>query len=294
MMSSMKRIGIDQQSGDIYESYGNYWRIISPAPILFSAILNPKLPVQFEEAHQISRYIFREDDFDPVVRVRRGRFYERAQTQQPSDQFTLPNPAGEYFDAPRRGDGLYRKSLFSYDFYQLTPNTPSVKFVALGTPESLWRVVARPERVSTGEFLFMLKARNAFGVLPELNVAVIPELGRNKVIETLETLTDAAHRADPNSVIDRARDATQCCLATWAAEKFEDSGLLTKDLGAMVKKIEKDKWTATRAAEVVRVLHSNAKPNEQERHGSRSPMEDDAELAVKVVGLIVRELGWDL
>jgi hypothetical protein len=61
-----------------------------------------------------------------------------------------------------------------------------------------------------------------------------------------------------------------------------------------VKKVQKDKWTATRAAEMVRVLHSNAKPNEQERRGSRPPMEDDAELAVKAVALIIRELGWEL
>ena len=294
MMSGIRRIGIDQLACDAYESYGNYWRIISPDPILSAAVLDPELPVQFEGVHWNPRYIFREDGFDPVVRVRRGRFYERASLQQPSDQFALPNPAGEYFNAPRRGDGLYRKSLFIYDFYQFTTNTTPIKFLALGAAELLWRVVARPERLSTGEFLFILKARNAFGVLPEINAAAIPERGRNKVIETLENLTDAAHRADPNSVIDRARDAAQCCLATWAAEELGDDRLLTEDLGATVRKVEQNKWTATRTAEVVRVLHSNAKPNEQERRGSRPPMEDDAELAVKAVGLIVRELGWDL
>jgi len=39
-------------------------------------------------------------------------------------------------------------------------------------------------------------------------------------------------------------------------------------------------------------LHSRNKPNEQERYSSRPTLEDDAELAVKAVACMIRELGW--
>jgi hypothetical protein len=56
--------------------------------------------------------------------------------------------------------------------------------------------------------------------------------------------------------------------------------------------MENEKRSSARAAELVGLLHSRAKPNEQVRYGARPPMEDDAELAVKAVAFLIRELGW--
>jgi hypothetical protein len=63
-------------------------------------------------------------------------------------------------------------------------------------------------------------------------------VGREKVIETLDTLTDAAHRESPGSIIDRARDAAQWSLATWAASEFCDIESLREDLGGIIQKIK--------------------------------------------------------
>jgi hypothetical protein len=281
----MRMIGIDVQFGTIYGDVGNFYREIVPLPIVCEAVLDPTLPVTLSSDFMFVKCVFREDHFDSTARLRRGRLY-LSSGSQPSRCGVLPRTREDYEHSPRPRD------MFTFEQYQLATHLDHPTFVVLGSSESLWRVLGRPERISTGEFLFTLKARGTFGILPEVDVTLIPEQGRKKVLETVETLTEAASRADPASVIDRARAAAQCCLATWAAEKYDDKQLLTKDLADIVKKVGRDKWTATRASEVVGVLHSNAKPNEQERYGSRAPMEDDAELAVKAVGLIIRELGW--
>jgi hypothetical protein len=281
----MRRIGIDQVLGEVYESFGNYWRIKLPPPMITGATLDPTLPFEFGANPQIT-YIFREDDFDFTARIRRGRFYVPAPGQRPSPQLVLPRLAGDTIE------GRFEKSLFVYDEYHLSPSARRPKLVALGSSESLWQVALPPERISTGELLFVLKARHNFGLLPEIDPTRLPENGRGQVGETLEALTDAAHRAPPGLIIESARAAAQSCLGTWAAWKFEDSLLRQLDLGPLIKKIGEAKRGATRAAEVIRILHPRVKPNEQEKYQSRPPMEDDAELAVRAVAFIIRELGW--
>src|SRR5580704_6900601 len=221
----MRRIGIDNQFFYVYHDVGNYFREIVPPPILCEALFDPGSAVEFSMDLQFAAHVFREDDFDPTARLRRGRFYQRANLPQPSQHGVLPRTAEDYEGLPRP------RNLFVFNQYQLPSNVRPPQSVALGSAESVWRVVSRPERISTGEFLFVLKARHSFGVLPELDQASMPEWGKKKAIETVEKLTDAAHRESPSSIIDRARDAAQSCLGTWAAAKFQDETLTTADLG---------------------------------------------------------------
>jgi len=46
------------------------------------------------------------------------------------------------------------------------------------------------------------------------------------------------------------------------------------------------------ASEVVRLLHPRGKANEQEFRRLRLAEEEDAELAVHIVGFLLREVGW--
>ncbi|THD10125.1 hypothetical protein B1806_09665 [Metallibacterium scheffleri] len=153
------------------------------------------------------------------------------------------------------------------------------------------------EHIITGEWLVTLKARHALGVLPEVDRAKIPEIGRVKAIETIDTLINAAYRESPESIVDRARAAAQWCFATWAAAKFKDDRLLTSDLAQLATEVEKRSceckpemaiWSARGLAR----LHSRAKPNEQERRDTRPVMEADAEYALAAMGLLLREIGW--
>jgi hypothetical protein len=290
----MRRIGIDQQLAEVYESAGNYWRIKLPAPLITGALLDPPFPANFEQGNP---HVFREDDFDLTARVRRGRFYSPCNGQLPSPVLVLPRLAGDAVE------GQFQKSLLVYDDYQLSPITGIPKLVALGSygSVSMWRVALPPERISTGELLFVLKARHNFGILPELDTAAVPESGRAKVTETLAQLVDIAYRGSPSSIADRARDAAQWCLATWAKGRFSELSLFEDDLGKVIEKIERnleketgkrDTMVALKVTAVLQRFHSRGKPNEQERYGFRPPTEADAELALNTVAFLLRELGW--
>lgn len=289
----MKRIAIDISTLNVYEEmYGTLVLILPPPFISVAAPVEPDASVRTQFDLRDAKHVFREDSFDPVTRIRRGRFYECTSGPYPATRFTAPDPR-----CP--GGGLWEKRLFIFDQVQQSPLVSAWsahRTVMLGSTESVWRMLS-VERISTGEWLVTLKARHALGVLPEIDQAKIPEAGRTKAIETIDTLINAAYRESPESIVDRARAAAQWCFATWAAAKFKDGGLLTSELAPLADVVEKRSgmskpdvsiWTARGLAR----LHSRAKPNEQERRDTRPVMEADAEYALAAMGLLLRELGW--
>ncbi len=61
----------------------------------------------------------------------------------------------------------------------------------------------------------------------------------------------------------------------------------------MIKTVRnKAELAVTDAVNIIRILHARAKPNEQHRRGLRPITEDDAELAVRAMGFVIREFGW--
>jgi hypothetical protein len=291
----MKSIGIDQSTHDIYESSTGVWYSVWPAnPVVSVAafIASDRDSCALEHDLSSAQSVFREDSFDPVTRIRRGRFYKSCGNSRPSNERALLHPVygtrGSL--SPEYGSEVERR-LFTFnqlecDSFQQT--------VAIGSGDSLWRILG-VERIITGEYLVTLKARHALGVLPQLNSEAIPKMGRKKAIETFDKLVDSAYRETPGSIIDRARDATQWLLSTWFANNRGDNSLLHEDLGHIIKKIdhEHDKpEVILSAAKVVARLHARGKPNEQERYNTRPLMEADAEFALAAVGLLLREFGW--
>jgi hypothetical protein len=281
-----------------YEGEVGNGRGIWPSPVLSVAtfIKQPEGTKDIPDAAAwLANFLFREDSFDPVTRIRRGRMYNRADAYpQPHRWNVHPHPARS--DEQRRDTrfGLIPKDLFTWTawpaFQQLRGPT-SRMLIALGVKDAftLWRVVDI-ERIVTGEDLLTLRARSALGVLPELAIDAIPKDGRDKVIETIDKLANAAYRSGPESIVDLARGATQWSLGVWLADKHGDPELRKKDLGALIKLMEEDKGKDV--AMLVGRFHSRAKPNEQERYESRPVSEQDAEFALASVGLLLRELGW--
>ena len=291
----MKRIGIDQSTDDIYESSNVVWYSVWPATPVVSvaAFVDPEIdPPEFENNLESAGMVFREDSFDPVTRIRRGRFYKSSGGLRPSQQYALPHPIYRNRGSPiATEDGRVERWLFMFDQLQCTPRQ---EMVAVGSSESLWRVLGA-ERITTGEYIVTLKARHALGVLPELNPDAVPDVGRTKAIETYEKLIDSVHRETPGSIVDRARDVAQWCLGTWATAKYNDESLQCQDLGKLIEKIDKANnkpQVILSASQIVARLHSRGKPNEQERYSTRPLMEADAEFALAAVGLLLREFGW--
>lgn len=259
-----------------------------------AVFVDPKIdPPAFKNNLDSAEMVFREDSFDPVTRIRRGRFYASSDGSRPSQEMALPHPVyGTRGSGPAPApDGRSERWLFVFDQYQ---TNASGKIVMVGSTDSLWHIFGA-ERITTSEYLVTLKARHALGVLPELNPDAVPDVGRTKAIETYEKLVDSAHRETPGSIVDRARDVAQWCLGTWAANQNSDTSLLHEDLGKLIEKIDKANnkpQVILSASQIVARLHSRGKPNEQERYSTRPLMEADAEFALAAVGLLLREFGW--
>ena len=225
----MATIGFDDAFRDVYESLANTWRAILPAPIISQAafIEGGTAPTFADRA-----LVFREDSFEATTRVRRGRLYEPA-GRSGHQSLVPPHPVyGGPGSMLKNQDGQVERNLRLFAQYQEASN-PCGRCLAVGAGDSVWLVIAA-DRISTGEQLLALKARRAFGILPELASAAVPERGRADVIETINKLEEAIYREAPHSVVDRARDAAQSCLAVWAASRWNDEGVLSEDLGRLI------------------------------------------------------------
>lgn len=292
----MKCIGIDCSTHDIYDSSNAVWYSVWPAnPVVSVAafVASDKDSSAFQHDMSNAEIVCREDSFDPVTRIRRGRFYKSSGGSRPAQKYVLPHPIYGIRGSgpPPLEDGRCERWLYVFDQCQGCPPTNAVM---IGSDESRWRVLGA-ERIISGEYLVTLKARHALGVLPELNYMAIPEIGREKAIETFEKLVDSAYRETPGSIVDRARDTTQWCLGTWAANKYSDKSFLHEDLGTLIQNIDKNNdkpQVILSAARIIARLHARGKPNEQEKRSLRPLMEADAEFALAAVGLLLREFGW--
>lgn len=288
----MRSIGLDVSLDDLYESVGGTWRAIVPPPVtaLAEFVAAAPWPILSERS-----MVFREESFDATTRVRRGRLYVPA-GQSRQQAWALPHPVyGALGSANRVPDGRVERTLRVFEPYQVATDLFRKQLI-IGAPESAWFVLAA-ERISTGELLLTLKARRAFGILPELSTDLIPEVGRHAVVETTSKLLDAAYREAPGSVVDRARDAAHACLAAWAVSERDDPKLLTDDLGPLIKRLLHHDTAGRRhafmdAANLVRLLHARGKWNERKKRELRPISEDDAELAIRAVGFLIQEFGW--
>jgi hypothetical protein len=296
----VRTLGVDVTEGLIYEGESGYGRGIVPTPAIFLATaLGPDLDVSaIPESEDLghARLIFREDSFDAVTRVRRGRFYGRVNTSQPHPWRVAAHPHS-ISDISSSFVGIVQKHLhgFSASQSRLTlVGGAQPTIVAFGTRAgfTLWRVVDI-ERMISGEDLVTLRARSTLGLLPELREQSVPEDALPKVREVLEMLAQAINTSAPVSVIDRARDAAQWCIGVWLAHSKEERSLRTKDLSDLANATEREKLVVVSAvARSVARLHARGKPGEQERYSARPPMEADAEFAIAAIGLVLRDIGW--
>lgn len=286
-------IAIDDNDQLVYQGHTTgYGYGLWPQPVLsFATLLLTEGDVTGLPASsqlQDAAMVFREDSFDAVTRIRRGRLYK-----------VLPSrPTGWYVSPPGVQPYTDQRQLQLYGFdsrlvggMQAHVNTT---LIALGTQDAhtLWRIVAC-ERIVTGEDLLTLRARASLGTLPELDESKIPPDQLGKVQETLAKLTEAAYRAGPESIVDRAKDAAQWAVGTWLAAQRNAPDLRKKDLAKLAAELEGEATAVTHGvSKALARLHARGKPNVQEDKGSRDVTEDDAEFALATVGLLLREVGW--
>lgn len=286
-------LGLDERTKQVYEgdSYSGYG--VHPPPVLSLATMVQhegdfgSLPVSCDLFR--ANLLFREDSFDAVTRIRRGRLY-KAYPDKPSDWYVISHAM---FDGHTNSA---QRKLVTFDTRSVVSDRTRLEnaLLALGTRDaySLWRVVSI-ERTVNGEDLLTLRARSSLGVLPELNESKVPPDQLGKVKETLAKLAEAAYRAGPESIVDRAKDAAQWALGTWRALQRNAPDLRKKDLAKLAAELDGEATAVTQGiSKALARLHARGKPNVQEEKGSRDVTEDDAEFALAAVGLLLREIGW--
>ena len=251
--------------------------------------------------HQLlpKTFIFREDTYNTASRIRRGRLYQAGDTQ-PADWRVLPHPAipGELLRAANAVDGLGRLQarLYSFSSIRLRPYLAQMKIerpiFVLGSDQgfTIWALI-NVETSATGEELITLKARQNVGALPTLNRQKITEAGEVRVFEFVEKFEADIYSAGSESVIDRAREAaTAICSVYLQSEHKTKPG---KDLGALSSQLrEKGLELVANSASTIARLHARGKHAEQEMRNLRPIHEQDAQLAIQLVGTILCDLGW--
>jgi HEPN domain-containing protein len=246
--------------------------------------------------NEIGHCYFREDFFDPVSRIRRGRFYQATGNV---NNWQVLQTSSISISGTHNLNGLIGVSLRGYKVYKLSSSSDgSQDFVVLGSSSAFgtWSIVAI-EMISTGEELVTLKARQSLGALPDVYWGKLPAEHRHKVQEALEKLADDYRRAVPESVIDRAREAATAILSAYLQSKGIDTAS-GKDIGDLVKKFAgnagpHEQRIVACAAEITQRLHSRGKHAEKEKYDDlRSIREQDAELAVQCVGVMLCDLRW--
>ena len=296
-------IGICKNTGLVYEGMGAPNIPSLPTPSITQAKLIESEADWSDLPRDLSsdplRWVFREDSFDPVARMRRGRLYEPyAGQSQPSSQRVSPHP---YEDPMMRSvgtGGQVVKMLYTYWTCQALLNKPNQgqgMTLALGSSQasSAWRII-QAEALANGAVMLTLKSLSAYAILPALNAQNVAEAYRPAINQAIEKVLDSVFRESPVSVIDQCRAAMTVLLSRWLAQNSEgDETAFGLDLGELAKKLDERKLhCVAKAAQIIANLHARGKPNVQHAKGARPPEIGDDELGIESVGFVMREFGW--
>lgn len=309
---SQVTIGIDPNTSLLYEGTPSlYGHAIWPSPFL--AIASHVGPLQnwqspaLQESATNAQMLFREDFFDPVARVRRGRLYVRRPGVNPETWHVQRHPAyatsgqssmarPNVVVAPdTQGFLVTRLTTFmswraSDEFF--AGRRDAVLVLGSGS-RTVVHAVLDIERLATGEELITIRTRANLSGLPNLIDSRLPEQHSALIIEQYEKAANAAFRDDAESVIDRCREAATAALNAQRATMGTGGESIGKDLAKLAGFFaQHDRFIVANSAQTLALLHSRAKSVERLNRGTQAPSEADAELAISLLGSIYRELGW--
>jgi len=278
--------------GLAYEGDAYFLRAIHPTPIITQARCGFIEPVPGRDYGGI---VFREDSFDPVTRIRRGRFYRSAGSHTWDPALVHNYPFGPHIGV---GGGSWDFDNH-YTVLEGSPNAVNLRTseVVLGRDdfETLWRVVDT-EKLSTGHVMFTLRAVSFLGALPMLADQLTDHSGhdvnRSPVQSALEAVVTTFHRQQPTPIIDVCRETARIVLRSWIGPAAEKD-----DLAETIKKIPKDRELIRDAASIINRLHPRGKSVEVEKQAIKGKklrplVDEDAETSVQLIGLILRDIGW--
>jgi hypothetical protein len=229
--------------GLAYEGDIHTLRAIHPTPVFTRARCDK---IQDFEHNQFSNNLFREDSFDPITRIRRGRLYQ-LDGSQPGSSYP-PENVHNYPFGPHSGvaggwypDCKYRP-IYTSDFGAGGRLEGLLFRLGDNDFETLWRVVSVEKIISrsNGHLLFTLRPMSSWGAVPVLNNEIVDSDGSTvdpaPIKAALDKVVTALHLQQPVSTVDACREAARVVLAAWLGSKA-----VTKDLNDVIKGIPDDR-----------------------------------------------------
>jgi hypothetical protein len=287
----MEFLGISTDDSTIYEGHmhAGFRPVTQPLLVPIEFLAFPL--TAWSKSAPSAPSLFREDFFDPITRIRRGRVFALRDCSQPS-VWQVHDPLRPH---PHTSKIHYQERVYLYERsglgpLRIAPLKTANHDVVIGAEPfiSFWKIISVENSVH-GTPILTLKSYRSLGDLPELITSRVPEEIRAKLNEVLEHVANSNNRAGALDVVDRSRAALSLILGHLAG----DRGL---DLGATINKIQAEKQNSRpllcHAASIVARLHSRGKPNEEFNHGTRPVSEEDAQLAIGCLGLVLKEIGW--
>lgn len=302
MTESKLHLGIEKQTGSVFEGLNGPELFVQPRPTVSMCHLIQteadwkKVPTGGLHREPF-RWVFREDSFDPVTRIRRGRIYQPYGGVQP-DSVQVPRDPSPANMSTQPSVATYKRlDMFRYmacTALLAVPNQAYGMPLVLGAGKgTAVFTVLQIEMLVTGDILVTLKAKTAFGIIPDLKVAAVPETSLKPVQQALERTVNSAFRETPVSVVDQCRNAMTTVLGHYLAAEEASDEMKGKELGKLVERLRiRQQEVCASAAHIMARLHSRGKSNEQHAKGAKEPVEEDAEFAVHALGLVMREIGW--
>ncbi|MGJ8649492.1 MAG: hypothetical protein ACSHX4_03965 [Opitutaceae bacterium] len=232
------------------------------------------------------KHVFLEESFDPVTKIRRGRVYRREDGSYPQ-YMTVRDPYGK-FHVCSESVVIYQRDILNEWRDTSLQKMPTV---CLGQAPffTQWKLIQIEADISRSTLL-VLKSYRSFGELPELIEEEIPVVIRKSLYERIEHVESSIHNQTPHNIADRCRDALALIFSHIAE-------CPTADLDEALKKYEKhplgtQKHLIQHASHVVRMLHSRGKPNAGTKWQTRPLDEAEGQLAVRSLGLVLKDLNW--
>lgn len=294
-------IGIDPETNLCYEGVSGYGYGLWPTPLLLRAtfILRPEDWAQVPSSGDLrgAMWVFREDFFDPVARIRRGRFYDtHGIRSQPDQWYTHKHPVLPEDVGHRNHQGQFSKRLVTFTPMARVSEKLEVSrdpLVVMGAQPavSAWSVVA-VERGNGDQDVVTLKARLNFGFLPDVVEGAIPAAGRDRVLNEIAKVVDAAHRQSGRALVDLCRAALNVILAEWLVGQGSGDDVRHLDVGQLIGRLPVDRALWRNTSEIINRLHPRGKPNEQVRLAISDVTEADGGLALDALAFLLRDLGW--
>lgn len=302
----MSRIGIEIETGLVYEGREGPTHPVWPTPPVYNATLievpsdMQKVPKGFSS--NSFEWIFIETSFDFGSRIRRGRLYQNFGNVDRETVRVEAHPAvhSDLIKAANNGWRIPKNLTIYHECAELLtrPNHGEGLRMMLGHTDaaSIWKIV-QVERSIGSDIVISLRSESAMGILPELDKSRIQPANFADVKSAYDRVLNAAYRELPTSVVDQCRNAAVVFVSRWMQTVINSETAVEQDLGSWLKSIKnyfgENKMVALRSAlEIINKLHPRGKDNERHKMALRTVDESDATFAVHALAFVLREIDW--